>query len=91
MKFASTAELKNRTNDLLHEIEAGQVVVVTRHGKPVAAIQVCHEDDLEDLILETNRAIRASVRRAELDIVESRGISLDRYRAPPRSRSSRRR
>ena len=45
MKFATTAELKNQTNDLLHEIEAGQVVVVTRHGKPVAAIQVCHEDD----------------------------------------------
>ena len=85
MKFASTAELKNKTNDLLHEIEDGQVVVVTRHGKPVAAIQVCHEEDLEDLVLETSKSMQASIRRAERDIRERRGIPLTKYRARRRS------
>ena len=89
MKFASTAELKNRTNDLLHEIEDGQVVVVTRHGKPVAAIQVCHEEDLEDLVLETSRSIRQSVQRAERDIREGRGIPLGQYRTRARASSRR--
>ena len=80
MKFASTAELKNRTNALLREIENGQVVVVTRRGKPVAALRVCHEGDIEDLVLETSPSIRASIERAERDLRRGRGISLERYR-----------
>ena len=86
MKFASTAELKNRTNELLHEVEDGQVLVVTRHGKPVAAIQSCHEDDLEDLVLSGSVSIRRSIERAEADLRGGRGIPLQRYRARVRRR-----
>ncbi len=91
MKFASTAELKNRTNELLHRVEDGQVLVVTRRGKPVAAIQACHEEDLEDLILSTSAEIRRSVERGEDDLRRGRGVPLDRYRARVVSRRRMRR
>jgi len=81
MKFASTAELKNHTNELLHDVEDGQVLVVTRHGKPVAAIQSCREEDLEDLVLCTSPSIRRSVERAEADLRRGRGIPIEQYRA----------
>jgi prevent-host-death family protein len=81
MRFASTAELKNRTNRLLRDVEKGQVLVVTRRGKPVAAVQACSEDEIEDLVLETDSRIRASIERAEQDIAAGRGLSLSRYKA----------
>ena len=86
MKFSSTAELRNQANELLHEVEDGEVIVVTRHGKPVAAIQSCREDELEDLVLETSQAIRRSVERAADDIQRGRGISLNEYQARSRRR-----
>jgi prevent-host-death family protein len=80
MKFASTAELKNRTNALLREVEAGRVVVITRRGKPVASVLPCAEDDIEDLVLETDPRIRRSIERAAADIAAGRGIRLGDYK-----------
>ena len=34
----STAEAKNRLTELIRAVEAGERVVITRHGKPVAQI-----------------------------------------------------
>jgi len=48
-------------NQLVHDVEGGEIVVVTRHGKPVAALRLCHEDDVEDFVLETSTTIRRSV------------------------------
>lgn len=79
MKFASTAELKNQTNRLLRSVEGGQVVVVTRRGKPVAALRECTEEDIEDLVIETNPRIRRSIREAEDDFRAGRGVPLREY------------
>jgi methylated-DNA-[protein]-cysteine S-methyltransferase len=38
MRLVSTADLKNRTSELLRAALAGEYVVVTRHGRPVAAL-----------------------------------------------------
>jgi len=35
----SIAEAKSRLPELIHAVEAGDQVVITRHGKPVAQIQ----------------------------------------------------
>ena len=80
MKFASTAELKNQTNRLIRAVEGGHVVVVTRRGKPVAALRECTENDIEDLVLETDPRIRRSILVAEEDLRAGRGISLGEYR-----------
>lgn len=48
MRLASTADLKNRTSELLRAAQSGEPVVVTRHGRPVAAIMGLAEGDLYD-------------------------------------------
>jgi len=40
------------------------VVVVTRNGKPVAAIQAIGDDDLEDLLLERSERFWEMIERA---------------------------
>jgi methylated-DNA-[protein]-cysteine S-methyltransferase len=49
MRFASTAELKNRTNEMLRLVLSGDPVVITRHGRPVASLQRLDGDDLRSL------------------------------------------
>ena len=34
----STAEAKNRLPQLIRAVEAGELVIITRHGKPVAQL-----------------------------------------------------
>jgi len=86
MKFASTADLKNRTNQLLRQVEAGHLLVVTRRGTPIAAVRGCTEDELEDLILETDPKIRESIARAEGELRRGLGIPLRSYRPRRRRR-----
>jgi len=49
MRLVSTAELKNRTNEVLRTALAGEPVVVTRHGRPVASLVRLAERDLDTL------------------------------------------
>jgi prevent-host-death family protein len=53
-------------NNFSRTIEAAKrdVVVVTRNGRPVAAIQAIGDDDLEDLLLERSPKFWAMIRRA---------------------------
>jgi methylated-DNA-[protein]-cysteine S-methyltransferase len=47
MRLVSTADLKNRTNEVLRTAMAGEPVVVTRHGRPVVSLVRVAEGDLE--------------------------------------------
>jgi methylated-DNA-[protein]-cysteine S-methyltransferase len=49
MRLVSTADLKNRTNEVLRTALAGEPVVVTRHGRPVASLLRLDEGDLDAL------------------------------------------
>jgi methylated-DNA-[protein]-cysteine S-methyltransferase len=49
MRLVSTAELKNHTNEVLRTALAGEPVVVTRHGRPVASLLRLGEGDLSTL------------------------------------------
>jgi methylated-DNA-[protein]-cysteine S-methyltransferase len=49
MRLVSTADLKNRTNEVLRAALAGEPVIVTRHGRPVASLLRIDERDLEAL------------------------------------------
>jgi methylated-DNA-[protein]-cysteine S-methyltransferase len=49
MRLVSTADLKNRTNEVLRTVLAGEPVVVTRHGRPVASLVRLAERDLDAL------------------------------------------
>lgn len=51
MKMVNTVELKNRTNALLRQVGRGEAVIVTRRGKPVAALTRLVDADLEEFVL----------------------------------------
>ena len=79
MKMANTVELKNKTNELLRRVVAGEPVIITLKGKPAAAITPLTEDGLEDFIIENSSTIRKKSARAEKDIKAGRVISLNDY------------
>src|SRR5215475_5666950 len=53
-------------NHFARTIEAAKndVVIVTRNGRPVAAIQTIDDDDIEDLLLERSERFWAMITRA---------------------------
>src|SRR5574341_817700 len=51
MRVVNTVELKNRTNELLRDVMAGEPVIVTLRGKPAAAITRLTEAGLTDFVL----------------------------------------
>ncbi len=75
MKTMTVFEAKNHFSRAL-QIAAEDVVVVTRHGKPVATIQSITERDLEDLLLERSEAFWKMIERAR----KGKSISIDEVR-----------
>jgi prevent-host-death family protein len=63
MKTMTVFEARNNFSRTL-EAAKRDVVVVTRNGRPVAAIQAIGDDDLEDLLLERSPKFWAMIRRA---------------------------
>ena len=57
-------EAKNRLSELLRAAEAGQSIVITRRGRPVARLISVVEDQSEDLV-ELKTAFQAL--RSEID------------------------
>lgn len=51
MRVVNTVELKNRTNELLRDVMAGEPVIVTLRGKPAAAITRLTESGLTEFVL----------------------------------------
>jgi prevent-host-death family protein len=63
MKTMTVFEARNNFSRTL-KAAARDVVVVTRNGRPVAAIQAIGDDDLEDLLLERSPKFWAMIRKA---------------------------
>lgn len=63
MKTMTVFEARNNFSRTL-EVAKRDVVVVTRNGRPVAAIQAIGDDDLEDLLLERSPKFWEMIRRA---------------------------
>jgi prevent-host-death family protein len=63
MKTMTVFEARNHFAKTL-EAAKDDVVIVTRHGKPVAAIQGIDDDDIEDLVLERSERFWEMIARA---------------------------
>ena len=72
MKTVTVFEAKNHFSRTLKAAEE-DVVIVTRNGKPVAAIQALGEDDLEDYLLERSERFWRMIERAR----KGKSVSLD--------------
>lgn len=75
MKTMTVFEARNDFSQTLKEA-AKDVVIVTRRGKPVAAIHAISEDDLEDHLLERSEKFWEMIRRAR----KGRSVSLDKVK-----------
>lgn len=52
MRVASTAELKNRTNELVRTALAGEPVIITIYGRPAAALTPLSQDKIAEILLD---------------------------------------
>ncbi len=75
MKTVNTVELKNHANQLLRQVHNGHPIVVTRHGKPTAALIPMDENGMEELDMEYSRAFRRMIAEAEADIRAGRVVT----------------
>jgi prevent-host-death family protein len=74
MKIASVADVKAQFSAYLKESEHG-AVIVTRNGKPVAALLAVRDDDeLERLVLAHSAHLRTILETARQQISEGAGI-----------------
>jgi prevent-host-death family protein len=79
LKIASVAEVKARFSAFLKESEHG-AVVVTRNGRPVAALlAVRNDEELERLVLAHSPRLQAILDNARRQIGEGAGIGHDEF------------
>ena len=71
MKTMTVFEARNNFSRTLQAAKR-DVVVVTRNGRPVAAIEAIDDDDLEDLLLERSSTFWNMIRKAR----QGRSVSL---------------
>ena len=64
MTTVNTAELKTHANRLLRRVARHQVVLVTRRGKPCAALIPVSSDTLVDLLWEYSPDVQRRLRGA---------------------------
>ena len=64
MTTVNTAELKTHANRLLRRVAKHQVVLVTRRGKPCAALIPVSSDTLVDLLWEYSPDVQRRLRVA---------------------------
>jgi prevent-host-death family protein len=63
MKTMTVFEARNHFAKTL-EAAKKDLIIVTRNGRPVAAIQAIDDDDIEDLLLERSERFWAMIARA---------------------------
>jgi len=75
MKMVNTVELKNHANQLLRRVRRGQPVVVTRRGKPTAALIPLDENGVEELVFEYSPLFRRLIAEADADVRAGRLVN----------------
>ncbi len=74
METITHREMRNHSADVLRRVEAGESLIVTNNGRPVAVVSPIERRVLDELIAQ------GQVRRAVRDVADLRSI--------PRSRTS---
>ncbi len=73
MKFIAMRELRNNTSRLLDQL-ANEDVIVTRNGKPAAALVYLDENLIEDFILAHHPTLLKEVEAARREYEKKGGI-----------------
>lgn len=79
MKIASVAEVKAQFSAYLKQCEEGPVIV-TRNGRPVAALlAVRDEEELERLILANSARLRSVLEKGRAQIRAGEGLTHEEF------------
>lgn len=60
MRFVGVRELRNRTGKILNAVREGEKVILTKRGKPFAAMARLREEEIERLVLEGRAWLKLS-------------------------------
>lgn len=69
MRTISLADAKARLSEILNEVEAGEEVVITRHGTPVARVVSAHGPRKPLQSLSAFRAKFPRVRKSSAELI----------------------
>jgi len=79
LRIASIADVKARFSAFVKASETGPVVV-TRNGRPVAAIvPIFDDDEVEDLLLSYSTRFKKILEKAHQQLEEGEGIPEDEF------------
>lgn len=79
MMTVNTVELKSQANRLLKRVAKHEVVLVTRRGRPCAALVPVSDDTLVDLLWEYSPETRRRLRVAEQELHVGKTESLKTF------------
>lgn len=80
MTTVSIRDLQRNPSGVVSEVEhSGRPAIVTRNGKPVAAIMAVDEEALEDFVLANAPAFVKAMRAADAELAAGTTTSLDDY------------
>lgn len=82
MPVVGIRELSRNVSGLVEQVErTGEIVLVTRHGRPVAALVRVDRDSLEDLLLAHAPEFIDDMRQADEDLAAGRTQPLEEVMA----------
>ncbi len=90
MKFVALRDLQTHASRVLDNVKKGEDVVLTRLGKPEAALIRLTEDDLEEFILLRSPKLVRELSAAYREFQKKGGISQDALRQKLTKRRARR-
>lgn len=76
MRFISIRDLHDSTPDVLRRVAKGEDMIVTRFGKPEAALIPLDQDDLEDFLLWRNPRFLRTLQESAREYGKKGGKSL---------------
>lgn len=79
MPTVSIRELANSASSVIASVaETGRPTVVTKHGRPVAAVVPIDQEELEDFVLANAPEFVAGRHQADVDLAAGRTRALDK-------------
>jgi prevent-host-death family protein len=79
MKFVSVRELRLQTPKVLKRVAKGEKVIITKQGKPRAALIRLTEDEIEDVVL-THPSFLREIEAARREYDAKGGTSVEEAR-----------
>ncbi len=90
MKFATVRELQTNASRVLKKVRNGEDVVLTRIGKPEAALIRLSEDALEEFLVLRHPTLLKELRAAYKEYLKAGGITQEAMRQRLKARRGKR-